>query len=98
MFLRRGIRPHLLSIFCAAVLLVWCSATRSWAQPDTAPFTLESVATYAVARSPRVQMAQASLEAARAYRAYGQMPRVGNPILNLRAMVGRPDQSAATYS
>jgi outer membrane protein TolC len=98
MFLRRGIRPHLLPVFCAVVLLVWSSATRSLAQPDRVPFTLESVATYAVARSPRVQMAQAALAAARAYRAFSHMPRVGNPILNLRAMVGHPDQSAATYS
>jgi cobalt-zinc-cadmium efflux system outer membrane protein len=49
-------------------------------------------------RSPQVVSARAVVEAARAYRAYGNMPRVGNPILGLRAMVGRPDQSAATYS
>jgi outer membrane protein, heavy metal efflux system len=79
-------------------LFLCLSVTRGLAQSDLAALSLESVGTRAVEQSPRVRMALASLEAARAYRAFGTMPRVGNPILNLRAMVGRPDQSAATYS
>jgi outer membrane protein TolC len=64
----------------------------------TAAWTLERVGAEALQRSPEVQRAAALLEAARAYRTYGTLPRVGNPIVNLRALLGRPDQSAATYS
>ena len=82
-----------------SLVVVWLTATAgARAQSDTAPWSLERVGAEAVARSPRVRMATAALEAARAYRAFGEMPRVGNPFVNLRAMVGRPDQSAATYS
>jgi outer membrane protein TolC len=79
-------------------LPLFIASQRAAAQADTAPLTLESVASLAVARSPQVRLAQASLEAARAYRAFSRMPRVGNPFVTLRAMVGRPDQAAATYS
>lgn len=81
-----------------AALSMCLTVTPGLAQPDRPALTLEGAGAQAVAQSPRVQMALASLEAARAYRAFGTMPRVGNPILNVRAMVGRPDQSAATYS
>lgn len=62
------------------------------------PWTLSRVGEVAVQRSPEVLSARATLEAARAYRAYGSMPRVGNPIVTLRAMIGRPDAPAATYA
>ena len=45
-----------------------------------------------------MQIARATLETARAYRAFGQLPRVGNPVLSVRAMIGKPDDPAATYS
>ncbi|HEX6239593.1 MAG TPA: hypothetical protein VFZ61_01820, partial [Polyangiales bacterium] len=55
-------------------------------------WTLATVTEAAIQRAPQVVAARASLEAARAYRTYGTMPRVGNPVLSVRAMVGRPDQ------
>jgi outer membrane protein, heavy metal efflux system len=67
------------------------------AQADSV-WSLASVTDFAVQHSPQVVAARAALEAARAYRAYGSMPRMGNPIVGLRAMVGRPDNPAATYS
>jgi len=66
--------------------------------PSASAWTLERVGKLALERSPQVQAATASLEASRAYRAFGSMSRVGNPIVNLRAMVGRPDDTAATYA
>lgn len=68
------------------------------AQAPGEPWTLERVGQLAVERSPQVQAATAALDASRAYRAFGKMSRVGNPILNMRAMVGRPDDPAATYA
>jgi cobalt-zinc-cadmium efflux system outer membrane protein len=61
-------------------------------------WTLASATDFAVQRSPQVVAARAALEAARAYRAYGSMPWVGNPTLGVRAMLGRPDDPAATYA
>ncbi|MDB4986492.1 MAG: efflux system, outer rane lipoprotein CmeC, partial [Myxococcaceae bacterium] len=40
----------------------------------------------------------ATRETAYAYRTFATMPRAGNPFVNLRAMIGQPDQSAATYA
>lgn len=62
------------------------------------PWTFQSAEQTAIARSPRMRTATASRDTAYAYRAYAHMPRAGNPFVNLRAMIGRPDQSAATYS
>jgi outer membrane protein TolC len=59
---------------------------------------LELAEKTALERAPRVQRAVASRETAYAYRTYGQLPRAGNPQVNLRAMIGRPDAPAATYS
>ena len=52
----------------------------------------------ALETSPRIRSAVAALEAAKSYRAFSKIPVVGNPILNLRAMIGKPDAPAATYS
>jgi outer membrane protein TolC len=61
-------------------------------------WTLERVTALAEQRSPRVQIARAQLGAARAYRGFTRIPRVGNPSVSVRAMVGKPDDPAATYS
>jgi cobalt-zinc-cadmium efflux system outer membrane protein len=65
---------------------------------NSGPWTLDSATEFALQRSPRMRSAQAAREVALAYRAFGRVPRVGNPQLNLRAMVGKPDDPAATYS
>jgi len=88
---RRELAVWLLCVSSLTLLL-------STARAQHADFTLESVERVALERSPRLQRARASLKVAHAHRAHGRMPRAGNPLLNLRAMVGRPDDPAATYS
>jgi outer membrane protein TolC len=61
------------------------------------PWSLERAGQQALERSPQVRAAQAALEASRAYRAFGSMPRLGNPTVSVRAMLGKPDDPAATY-
>jgi outer membrane protein TolC len=61
-------------------------------------WTLERATKVAEERSPELQTARVALKAARAYRAFGHLPRIGNPTLGLRAMFGKPDDPAATYS
>jgi cobalt-zinc-cadmium efflux system outer membrane protein len=65
---------------------------------NSGPWTLDSATQFALQRSPRLRSAQTAREVALAYRAFGHMPRVGNPQVNLRAMIGRPDDPAATYA
>ncbi len=60
-------------------------------------WTMESVERRALESSPHIRSATAALEAAKAYRAFGTMPVVGNPVVALRALVGKPDERAATY-
>jgi outer membrane protein TolC len=67
------------------------------AQPDRA-LTLETAEQRALSASPRIRSAVAQLEAARSYRAYARVPVVLNPVVSMRAMIGRPDAPAATYS
>jgi cobalt-zinc-cadmium efflux system outer membrane protein len=59
---------------------------------------MERAGRQALERSPQVRAAQAAFEASRAYRAFGNMPRLGNPEVLVRTMVGKPDDPAATYS
>ena len=61
-------------------------------------WTLSSVGEAATEHAPNVRRAQAQLRTARAYRAYERTPIVGNPTVNLRALIGKPDDPAATYS
>jgi outer membrane protein TolC len=61
-------------------------------------WTLESTTEFALRRAPRIRRALAEREVALAYRSFGQTSRVGNPVLNLRAMIGEPDDPAATYA
>jgi outer membrane protein, heavy metal efflux system len=73
------------------------------AEPDPggrlpAVWTIDSATLAGAERAPRVRSARAALDTARAYRAYGSMSKVGNPVVNLRAMIGKPDSPAATYS
>lgn len=63
-----------------------------------AVWTIENATRVAIERAPRVRNARAALETARAFRVQGTMAKVGNPHVALRAMVGKPDAPAATYS
>ncbi len=66
------------------------------AQPNRV-LTFEEVEQRALSSSPRIRSAVAQLEAARKYRTYAKVPVVLNPVVNLRAMIGKPDAPAATY-
>jgi cobalt-zinc-cadmium efflux system outer membrane protein len=74
----------------AAVLYARTAAAEIWTE------TL--AVARAEARAPRVQTARAALDTARATTAYSRVPILGNPLVGLRAMVGLPDSTAATYA
>lgn len=59
------------------------SGARVWGEPE--------VIARAAARSPEVQAAQNALDTARASHAFGDVPRVGNPVVGVRAMLGVPN-------
>jgi outer membrane protein TolC len=69
----------------------------SLAQPS-GPWSLERVEQTALETSPQIRNAVAAVEAAKSYRAFGTIPVIGNPVVGIRAMVGKPDAPAATYS
>lgn len=93
----------LLNVRAARALGVWLllascltgSPPRARAQQI---WTLDRVEQVALDHSPRVLRARADLATAEAYRAFGRMPVVRNPIVTVRAMIGRPDDPAATYA
>lgn len=83
----------------AALLCLSCLAgSVSHAHAQTGGFTLQSAEKTALEHAPRVRSALASRQTAYAYRTFGQMPRAGNPFVAMRAMIGKPDAPAATYS
>jgi cobalt-zinc-cadmium efflux system outer membrane protein len=86
--------PVKASCLVAGALVLFAVQVRA---EDAQPWSLEQAGQQALARSPQVRAAQAALEASRAYRAFAKMPRLANPSLSLRAMVGKPDDPAATY-
>ncbi len=65
---------------------------------ETDRWTLERAEQTALTQSPRVRSAQAARDTAYAYRTFSQVPRAGNPEINVRAMIGKPDDPAATYA
>jgi outer membrane protein TolC len=93
----------LLNVRAARALGVWLLLTsgltanlpRARAQQT---WTLDRVEQVALDHSPRVQRARADVATAEAYRAFGRMPAVRNPLVTMRAMIGRPDDPAATYA
>jgi cobalt-zinc-cadmium efflux system outer membrane protein len=73
----------------------------STARADTrAPerLTIDSTVEVALERSPRIRSATAARDTAHAYQTFSRMPRAGNPVVNVRALIGRPDDPAATYA
>jgi cobalt-zinc-cadmium efflux system outer membrane protein len=83
-----------------AVLLCWSCLTvcTPSARAQHGIWTFKSAEQTALEQSPRVRSAIAARDTANAYRTFGTLPRAGNPFVNMRAMIGYPDQSAATYS
>jgi cobalt-zinc-cadmium efflux system outer membrane protein len=65
---------------------------------SAAVWTLESALRVGFERSPRIRSATAARDTALAYRTFSRMPRARNPLIGLRALVGRPDDPAATYA
>ena len=80
----------------ALVLSCACGAASS-ARADSQAYTLDSAVDAALERSPRIRSAQAARNTAQAYDTFARMPRAGNPYVNVRALIGRPDDPAATY-
>lgn len=76
------------------------SAARAQAEIPRAAasaLTLDATVQVALERSPRIRTALAARDTARAYQTFSRMPRAGNPVFNVRALIGRPDDPAATY-
>ena len=83
------------------LFVVLCALTQlpcTTGKAHSEAWTLESAEQAALARSPRVRSAEAARDVAHAFRAFGAMPKVGNPVVSLRTMVGKPDSPAATYA
>ncbi|HEX5657087.1 MAG TPA: TolC family protein [Polyangiales bacterium] len=80
------------------------SAPSSFVTPTPQPAPVEGAWTMlgteqrALERAPRVRSAEAARKTAEAYRTFGTMPRAQNPQVNVRAMIGKPDDPAATYA
>lgn len=79
-----------------ALLCVIVSGRRAHAQGPSRAWSAEQAASHAARRAPAVQSAQWAVSSAEATRAFAAVPRVGNPIVSLRVMVGLPDVPAAT--
>lgn len=88
------LRPRLARHVAAALVLVAASA----ASQTRAQWTLDAVVARALEESPDVQRARAQVAIADAHRAHGEQPWMANPVLGARAMVGVPDDRAATYA
>jgi outer membrane protein, heavy metal efflux system len=88
----RALRPRLLVLGC-----VCCVALLHSAPAHAAGWTIDTAEAAALTSAPSVRSAQARLKTADAYRTFGTLPRVGNPVVSVRALIGRPDDSAATY-
>lgn len=82
-----------LSLALRAVIAVVLFATPAQAQRVWSP---DAAATFASRRAPNVVGAQVAVATAEANRAFATVPRIGNPVVGLRLMVGVPDVPAAT--
>lgn len=64
---------------------------------DATVWTERAVIARAIEHNPDVVRARAEQYEAHALATFARIPRVGNPTISLRAMVGVPDQPAATW-
>lgn len=74
----------------ALALLLAAPAARAQSEPPRL-WSEAAVLDRANARSPDVQAARFALETARASGAFGRVPRIGNPVVGVRAMLGVPN-------
>lgn len=89
----RSVRTALAVITC---LLTTSAAARAAAEQGA--WTLRAAGEHALQNAPAIKSAEAARQTALAYRTFGEMPRVGNPLVSVRAMIGKPDDPAATYA
>ncbi|MFO0560696.1 MAG: TolC family protein [Polyangiales bacterium] len=92
---------HLRALALGAALGTTLSATSALAQAPRADRPLWSeraVIARAIEHSPDVVRARAAQYEASALATFARVPRVGNPTVGVRAMVGVPDAAAATYA
>lgn len=74
-------------------------ASSAHAQRSDSPvWTERAVIARAIEHHPDVVRARTALYEASAVSAFARVPRVGNPTIGVRAMVGVPDAPAATYA
>ncbi|MDP3278796.1 MAG: TolC family protein [Deltaproteobacteria bacterium] len=90
---RRSVR-----VFALAGVLLASPASAQSTVRDGVLWTDASVAARAAQHSPEVSRARTGLYEAQALSAFTSLPRIGNPTVGVRAMVGAPDLPAATYS
>jgi cobalt-zinc-cadmium efflux system outer membrane protein len=83
----------LLNLGYVALLLALLTPLRARAN-----WTLDAALARADEASPNVRTAQQRVAIAEAHRTFASVPVVGNPVLGVRAMVGVPDERAATYA
>jgi cobalt-zinc-cadmium efflux system outer membrane protein len=94
----RNVRPLRRRPLVAVLFGVACAALAEDREASAqARWTLEAVVSRAVERAPDVQRAQARIAVAEAHHVFGRQPRVANPVVAVRTMLGIPDDRAATY-
>lgn len=80
-----------------SVALLSALGAGATAEAQAESWTVSAAEAVALERSPLLRTAAARQKTAEAYRTFGTLPPVGNPVVGVRAMVGRPDDPAATY-
>ncbi len=88
--MRIACRLHLGYVALLLTLLLPLRARADW--------TLDAALERADEASPDVQTARQRVAIAEAHRSFASVPVIGNPVLGVRAMVGVPDDRAATYA
>lgn len=86
------------SAFALVVAHLTLSVPSATALAEPVRWTMETAEKAALERAPSIRSAEAARDTAGAYGTFAKVPRVGNPQINVRAMIGRPDDSAATYA
>ena len=88
-------RRSAVALIVAHLTILSASAS---ARAEVERWTMETAEEAALERAPGIKSARAARDTAGAYGTFAKVPRVGNPQVNVRAMIGRPDDSAATYA
>jgi outer membrane protein TolC len=91
----RGVAATMLALLCWPAA---SSAQESARSDELRRWDDARVVARASQHSPEVLRARSALYEAHALAMFSRVPRVGNPTIGVRAMVGLPDPAAATYA